>query len=79
MELNDAIKAYVESHVAKVAEEKGLEKLLHDLTELRDEYMEFKESVLDRLKEIEKSEDRDFTARISRLEYEVRQVKLMKH
>lgn len=79
MELTDSIKAYVDSAVSKVAEEKGLQKLTESLQELKDDYAEFKEAIGDRLKAIEKSEERDLGAKISRLEYEVRQVKLMKH
>ena len=79
MELNDAIKAYVDSRVTKIADEKGLERLTQDLTRLREDFVDFRDDVTDRLKRIEKSEEHDVLSRISRLEYELRQVKLMRH
>jgi len=76
MELNDAIKAYVGSAVSKIAEEKGLAKLSQDLATLTDDFVKFQDLVVNRLEAIEKSESRDLSARISRLEYELREVKL---
>ncbi len=76
MELNDSIKAYVDSAVSRIAEDKGLEKLSGDLARLQEEFVEFRDTTAERLKQIEKSEEHDVLARISRLEYEIRQVKL---
>lgn len=76
MELNDAIKAYIESAVSKIAEEKGLVKLSQDLTSLSDDFVEFQDKIIDRLDALERSESHDLGARLARLEYEIREVKL---